>query len=103
MHTGFLGKNSASHFGVLEAEYGSLPDRMRSEVRSLAGEIHGWIARTLRQGIESRELAFDGEPDDQALVVGATVQGAILIARVFGPDRYMAAISQLKELMTTKK
>ena len=90
-------------FGVLEAEYSSLPDRMRHGVRSLASEIHGWVARTLRQGLDSGELAFLGDADNQAIVVGATVQGALYLARAFGPDHYHAAISQLKQLMESDR
>jgi TetR/AcrR family transcriptional repressor of nem operon len=99
MHRRFLDEQVASPFGVLEAEYGSLPDRMRHGVRSLASEIHGWLARTLRQGLDSGELAFAGDADDQAIVVGATVQGALHLARAFGPDHYQAALSQLERLM----
>ena len=99
MHRHFLDEEVASPFGVLEAEYSSLPDRMRHGVRSLASEIHGWVARTLRQGLDSGELAFLGDADNQAIVVGATVQGALYLARAFGPDHYHAAISQLKQLM----
>ncbi len=99
MHRIFLDDEAASPFGVLEAEYGSLPERMRHGVRSLASEIHGWVARTLRQGLDSGELAFPGDADNQAIVLGATVQGALQLARAFGPDHYHAAISQLKQLM----
>ncbi len=99
MHRHFLEEEVASPFGVLEAEYGSLPDRMRHGVRSLASEVHGWVARTLRQGLDAGELAFPGDADDQAIVLGATVQGALYLARAFGPDHYHSAISQLKRLM----
>jgi TetR/AcrR family transcriptional repressor of nem operon len=99
MHRQFLDEQAASPLGVLEAEYSSLPDRMRQGVRSLASEIHGWLARTLRQGLDSDELAFAGDADDQAIVLGATVRGALHLARAFGPDHYHAAISQLKHLM----
>jgi TetR/AcrR family transcriptional repressor of nem operon len=99
MHTRFLHDEVASPFGVLEAEYGSLPDGMRQEVRSLASEIHGWVARTLRQGLDAGELLFSGDADDQAIVLGATVQGALHLARAFGPGHYHAAITQLKRLI----
>lgn len=99
MHTRFLDDEVVSPFGVLEAEYGSLPDPMRQEVRSLASEIHGWVARTLRQGLDAGELVFRGDADDQAIVLGATVQGALRLARALGPRHYHAAIAQLKRLI----
>ncbi len=99
MHTRFLRDEVASPFGVLEAEYGSLPDGMRQEVRSLASEIHAWLARTLRQGLDAGEFGFSGNADDQAIVLGATVQGALHMARAFGPGHYHAAIAQLKRLI----
>jgi AcrR family transcriptional regulator len=99
MHRRFLHDEVASPFGVLEAEYGALPNGMRQEVRSLASEIHGWLARTLRQGVEAGELFFSGDADDQAIVLGATVQGALHLARAFGPGHYHAAIAQLKRLI----
>jgi len=99
MHRQFLDEEVASPLGVLEAAYSSLPARMQYGVRSLASEIHGWLARTLRQGLDNDELAFAGDADDQAIVLGATVRGALHLARAFGPDHYHAAISQLKQLM----
>lgn len=99
MHARFLDDEVASPFGVLEAEYGCLPDGMRQEVRSLAKEIHGWVARTLRQGLDADELSFGGDADDQAIVLGATVQGALHLARAFGPGHYHAAVAQLKRLV----
>jgi TetR/AcrR family transcriptional repressor of nem operon len=99
MHEQFLHDEVASPFGVLEAEYASLPHGMRQEVRDLASEIHGWVARTLRQGGEAGEFFFSGKADDQAIVLGATVQGALHLARAFGPGHYHAAIAQLKRLI----
>lgn len=96
MHREFLDSKIMPTFGALEAEYGTLPKRMRDEVRNLASEIHGWIARTLRQGQNGGDLVFSGDPDAQALMVGAAVQGALLIAQTFGAERYWATIEQIK-------
>jgi TetR/AcrR family transcriptional repressor of nem operon len=95
----FLGKDASLPTGILEAEYGSLPDGMQDELRLFVGEVHGWLARTLRQGLDNKEFEFEGDPDDQAVVVAATVQGALQIARAFGAERYRAAVSQLRKLM----
>ena len=103
MHAAFLDQKVPCPAGILEAEYGPLPDRMCSEVQAFASEVHGWLARTLQQGRDSGEMVFPGDPDDQAVVIGATVQGALQMARAFNKDRYYTATLQLKKLISRRK
>ncbi|MBI6546805.1 MAG: TetR/AcrR family transcriptional regulator [Cyanobacteria bacterium NC_groundwater_1444_Ag_S-0.65um_54_12] len=103
MHRMILDHGGSSPFGLLDVLVDQLPERMSREVLVLAGEIHGWLARTLRQGLASGELSFHGEPDDQALIVGAAILGALLMARALGADKYRSAIAQLKKQLTPGK
>ncbi len=100
LHGEMVDQGTASPFSMLEAEYGSLPDEMRREVRSLASEIHGWLARTLHQGVVDGEVDFPGDADEQAVVIGAAIQGAMHLARIFGPPAYRTAVAQLTKGMT---
>ncbi len=99
VHKRFLKQDVVSPSGILQSEFGALPEGMRREVASLAAKIHRWVTGVLNEGLETGELAFVGDPNDQAVVVVATVQGALQIARTFGPEGYEAATSQLMRLM----
>lgn len=99
LHAELATSARVSVIGILEAEYSALSDPMRRELEWFAAEVHGWLAKVLRQGLEKGELHFPGEPDDQATLIFAAVQGALLLARSLGPERYRVAVDQLSRLM----
>ena len=72
---------------------------MQAEVRALVAEVHGWLERVLKDGAASGQLEFQGDSKAQAVLVGATVQGALAIARAFSAKQYDVASTQLKRQM----
>jgi len=102
IHVPFLQEGAVSPPGILQAEYSALPDSMQVEVRRFAAEVLEWIAATLRMGVQSGELTFPGDAEAQAVVVAATVQGAVQIARATGPDAYHKAVAQLEQMMASE-
>ncbi|HEX9944391.1 MAG TPA: TetR/AcrR family transcriptional regulator [Thermoanaerobaculia bacterium] len=82
--------------GILQAEYHSIPEEMRTSASALIVDLQQWLTRTLAEGREQGVFQFPGEPADQAMVIGATLQGALQIARAWGPERFDAALEQLK-------
>jgi TetR/AcrR family transcriptional repressor of nem operon len=85
--------------GVLQAEYHSIPEELREATRALVTDMQAWLTRLLAEGRDRGSFHFPGEPRDQAVVIGATLQGALQIARACGAERFQAAIEQLKRQM----
>lgn len=85
--------------GVLQAEYHSIPEELREATRALVTDMQAWLSRLLGEGREQGSFHFPGEPRDQAVVIGATLQGSLQIARACGPERFAAAVEQMKRQM----
>lgn len=96
-----LDQNKVCPAGILEAEFNTLPEEMRQVTRAFVMEMHGWLARLLHQGRDAAQCHFEGEPDDQAAVLGCTLQGALQMARACGPERFRAIVAQLRAQLTT--
>ncbi|TNF28175.1 MAG: TetR/AcrR family transcriptional regulator [Deltaproteobacteria bacterium] len=82
--------------GILDAEFHTISDEMRRSARELTREMHGWLTTLFRDGREKGDVCFRGEPDGVAAVVGATVQGALQIARAVGRGSFHLTIDHLK-------
>jgi len=82
--------------GVLQAEFESIPEEMREASRVLLEDLLGWLTVLLADGRERGAFHFLGEPADQAMILGSTLQGGLQIARACGPERFEAAVEQLR-------
>lgn len=85
--------------GILEAEFNVISERMRGCVQKMVAEQTTWLTRVLAEGRARHELQFTGQPEHQATLIIAALQGALQIARVFGPDRFAAVASQIETSM----
>ncbi len=83
--------------GVLEAEFNSLPDRLRQQTRSLTSELLNWLASTLDEGREAGIFHFNGQSTDKAALILSSLQGALQMARALGKGKFQAVIQQHKQ------
>ncbi len=81
--------------GVLQAELYAVPEEVQASVTQMAQEVHDWLVEVLTAGRASGELTFEGPPEAMATVVGATVQGALQMARILGAEQFDLAEAQL--------
>lgn len=81
---------------TLQAEYHTIPETLQESVRALVVDMQTWLTRLLVEGKERGVFAFPGEPDDQALVMIATLQGTLQIARAAGSERFEVALEQIR-------
>lgn len=82
--------------GVLTADYFNLPDSMLEAGTTLKREVLEWLAEILASGRDSGDFRFEGNPEDEALMVMATLQGARQMARMIGTDAMMAIVTRLR-------
>lgn len=85
--------------GIFEAEQGAVPESLAAAARRLDESMHEWLAGLLTRGRARGELAFVGEPEDQAWMVMATFQGAFQKARSLGEPAYRTITRQLLAAM----
>ncbi len=82
--------------GMLETEFYAIPEAMRVETLSLDQEIRRWLAQALREGRDQGLFRFRGSAKDKALLLVATLQGALQLSRAVGRDGFSACVRQLK-------
>ncbi|HYZ62858.1 MAG TPA: TetR/AcrR family transcriptional regulator [Acetobacteraceae bacterium] len=75
--------------GMLAADYATLSEPMRDEVRRFFEANEAWLLGVLRLGRERGELVFEGPPLEMARLVVATLEGAMLLARAQGKPAWL--------------
>jgi TetR/AcrR family transcriptional repressor of nem operon len=83
--------------GTLGTDFNAIPGKMQSEVQALISEILTWLEKLLQDGRNQGDFSFSGNAAEKAVVVLASVQGALQIARVTSSKQFYAAVSQLKQ------
>jgi TetR/AcrR family transcriptional regulator, transcriptional repressor for nem operon len=83
--------------GSMEAEFNSIPDALQREVESLHKELLTWLQATLKEGRETGVFQFSGEPDNKAVLILSSLQGALQMARALGTGKFHAVVQQHKQ------
>ena len=82
--------------GMLAAEYSTLPEAMRTELRSFFDMNESWLADNLERGRKAGALRFDGAALEIARMLTAGLEGAMLLARSYEePARFEATAKRL--------
>jgi TetR/AcrR family transcriptional repressor of nem operon len=70
--------------GMLAAEQETLPLRMQTAIVQFFRDSETWLARILGAGVESHSIEIAGEPAEAARALISTLEGGLLMARLFG-------------------
>ncbi len=82
--------------GMLAADFTTLPDPVRAEVRAFFADNEFWLAGVLTAGREARRVHFAGSAEAEAQMLVASLEGAMLLARSYNdPGRFDAIAGQL--------
>ena len=82
--------------GMLAAEYNTLPASMQEAIRAFFDFNERWLARVLESGRRGGTLAFDGQPEQAARAITSAIEGAMLLARLYGrPEQFTSAAQRL--------
>ena len=82
--------------GMLAADVMSLSERVRGALQGFFRAHEAWLARVLAEGAEQGALKFSGTPEAAGRAVFATIQGCLLVSRLFQqPPALCEAISAL--------
>jgi TetR/AcrR family transcriptional repressor of nem operon len=89
--------------GVLGAEFASLANPVRKEVRQFFAENEAWLADLLSAGRAVGCFEFPGNPECEAGVLFACLEGSLLVVRACGAaERFENVIGQLKAQLGAK-
>ena len=96
IYAGLVRGNRMCLCGMLAAEYGTLPEAMRDEMRHFFDENERWLVGVLKEGRRAKVLAFKGMPSEAARALVGSLEGAMMIARSYGePARFRAVSDRL--------
>jgi TetR/AcrR family transcriptional regulator, transcriptional repressor for nem operon len=82
IYTAILDNNRMCLCGMLAAEYTTLPEAMKQEVRQFFEANEVWLVNVLERGRNTAHLSFAGSPAEAARVLVAALEGAMMLARV---------------------
>lgn len=96
MESAACGEGELCLGGMLAADIMTLSDRVRGALQGFFRAHEAWLARVLAQGAAEGTLRFSGSADAAGRAVFATVQGCLLVSRLFQqPPALCEAISAL--------
>jgi TetR/AcrR family transcriptional repressor of nem operon len=82
--------------GALQTDFKTLPEEMQKETQVFLSNTFQWLVNFLAAGKKKGEFNFPGSARDQALLIIASLQGAIQIVRVTSPASFDATVKQIK-------
>lgn len=84
--------------GMLAAEYSSLPEPMRAEIRAFFDLNERWLAGVVEQGRAAKLFNSRGSSQEVARLVLGALEGAMLVSRPYNDvRRFAASASQILE------
>jgi TetR/AcrR family transcriptional repressor of nem operon len=86
--------------GVLGAEFETLPEAMRTEVRRFFTNLREWLGAMLERGRAKGAFVFAGKGEDTARAMVAMLEGALIIGRALrDPDELTAAAGAVRRMV----
>jgi TetR/AcrR family transcriptional repressor of nem operon len=70
--------------GMMAAELETLPEPMQAAVLTFFTHNQEWLSRVLRDGKSKGTIKFKGSANETARTIIGTLEGAMLLARLFG-------------------
>ena len=70
--------------GMMAAELETLPEPMQAAVKEFFNHNQTWLSRVLKEGKATGTLRFQGTPSQTARTIIGTLEGAMLLARLYG-------------------
>jgi len=89
-----LGANRMCLCGMLAAEFGTLPEAMRAEMRHYFDANERWLTGVLKAGKRDKALTFSGPPADVAQALIGSLEGAMMIARSYADPKRFRTMSE---------
>ena len=89
-----LGDDRMCLCGMLAAEFGTLPEPMRVEMRHFFDANERWLVGVLQKGKRDHKLKFTGPAVDVARSLVGSLEGAMMIARSYSDPARFKMVSE---------
>ena len=78
-------------FGMLAAEYRTLPQPLQDEIRRFFDSNETWLANVVDEGRRAKIFHSRGTPREVAVMLLSALEGAMLVARPYGDMKRFAS------------
>jgi TetR/AcrR family transcriptional repressor of nem operon len=86
--------------GITNAEWNTLPKKMRTIAGLMQRERRAWVVATLEAGQKSGDFKKTASPHALALLMASSIQGALQLARAQeDPEIFEIVTKQIKEII----
>lgn len=82
--------------GSLETDFNTFPKEMQNEIRLFAAEMLNYMRNVLETGRETGVFTFSDSPEDKAIFILSTLQGALQMDRVSDKNILHRVIDRIK-------
>jgi TetR/AcrR family transcriptional repressor of nem operon len=79
---------------MLAAEQATLPKPMKAALNAFFDANERWLAGVLEEGRRSGTLHLEGPVVEEAQLLVAALEGAMLVARSYGDSKRFAAVAE---------
>ena len=95
-----VNENKVCPVCVLQVEHNVIKESMQKGVSKIYNLNRTWMAKILKQGRDEGVMIFQGSPKNQADLIMAATQGALMNARAEGFEIFENVVGQIKKNMT---
>ncbi len=92
----YLAEGKVCPLGVVGVEFSGIGEEMREATRALVGELADWLTGVLEEGERDGVFRLHGSASGKAVSILATVQGALQLSRIVGPEVFHQAVAQVR-------
>ena len=79
--------------GMLASDYQTLSEKMQKQVRLFFDENELWLEEVLKSGKKKKALTFEGSPEEIAATFFASLEGAMLVSRVYNDETRLQKVA----------
>ena len=94
-----IDENKVCPVCVLQVEHNVIQESMQKGVSKIYNRNRTWMAKILKQGRDEGVMIFHGNPEDQADLILAAIQGALMNSRAEGLEIFSHIVAQIKKNM----
>ncbi len=94
-----IDENKVCPVCVLQVEHNVIQESMQKGVSKIYNRNRIWMAKILKQGRDQGVMIFQGKPEDQAELILAAIQGALMNSRAEGLAIFSHIVAQIKKNM----
>jgi len=94
LYSDVLRKDRMCLCGMLAADYATLPKPMRDSVTAFFDANESWLESVLEQGRRGGGLRFEGPAAEEARLLVASLEGAMLVARSYDDVARFEALAE---------